>query len=339
MAASAGEQRRRGSRNRSIAPAMNASSVPATMTVAGLHFLQALAGQARDGCFLEIGPLFGSSTRAIDAGRRTNAPIHTIDTFEPAPWVVRRLGRDLSRSAFDEFTGDIPRLVVHEGFAPDVVRDSWREPIGFFFDDATHGDPGWSANFDFFSQYFTDDAIVCGDDFAGGWPDIPRNVTRIADDWGVGLYVIGRVWAITRVDERRIVAAANECYPGLVGAFVEASFGTGSDTKPAVCWSRGLHGREPLRWFRYGGDPVASVRFTTYAAGGSILGEWGPGDRVELDGVAAILMSGPGRVRVQYCLADDKMTANSTTFRHGERFEVPKGAHVVAVRLTTRRPG
>ena len=318
-----------------MTPTMSTPSAPATMTVAGRQFLRALAGQARDGCFVEIGPLFGSSTQAIDAGRRTEAPIHTIDTFEPAPWVVRRLGRELSRAAFDEFTQHIPGLVVHEGFAPDVVRDSWRDPIGFFFDDATHGDPGWSANFDFFSQYFTGDAIVCGDDFAGGWPDIPRNVTRIADEWGVGLYVIGRVWAMTRKDEERIVAAAHECYPALVGAFVEASCGAGSDTKPAVCWSRGLHRRDPLRWFRYGGDALASVRFTTYGSDGSATGEWGPGDRIDLDGVCAISISGPATVGVPYCLAHPRRTANSAAMKPGERFEVPPDSHVVAVRLTT----
>lgn len=314
---------------------MNAPSAPATMTVAGRQFLQALARQARTGCFLEIGPLFGSSTQAIDAGRRTDEQIHTIDTFEPAPWVKRRLGRDLSRAAFDEFTGDIPGLVVHEGFAPDVVRDSWKEKIGFFFDDATHGDPGWSDNFNFFSQYFTDDAIVCGDDFAGGWPDIPRNVTRIAGDWGVGVYVIGRVWAMTREDEDRIVSAAHECYPEWAGATLEVADGAGSDTKPAVCWSRGLHQKEPLRWFRYGGDAVASVRFTTYSVGGSTSREWGPGDRVDLDETAAISITGHPKIGVQYCLAEGRKTVNSATVKAGERFEIPPGTRVVAIRLTT----
>lgn len=314
---------------------MSAPSAPATMTVAGRQFLQALAGQAQEGCFLEIGPLFGSSTQAIDAGRLTDSLIHTIDTFEPAPWVVRRLGRELSREAFDEFTGDIPGLVVHEGFAPDVVRDSWTDSIGFFFDDATHGDPGWSNNFDFFSQYFTPDAIVCGDDFAGGWPDIPRNVTRIAGEWGIGVYVIGRVWAMTREGEHRIVAAADECFPELAGAIIEASLGAGSDTKPAACWSRGLHQREPLKWFRYDGDAVAEVRFTTYAADGSPNREWGRGGRVELDGAAAISMTAPAHVGVQYCLADPDKTVNSAAVKSGQRFEVPPEARVVAIRLTS----
>jgi hypothetical protein len=140
---------------------------------------------------------------------------------------------------------------------------------------------------------------------------------------------------MTREDEDRILAAADQCYPALSGAFVEASFGGGSDTKPAVCWSRGLHGREPLRWFRFGGDAVASVRFTTYAADGSAIGEWRPGDRVELAGTAAVAMTGSGDVGVQYCLAGAKRTTNSSAFKPGERFEVPAGEVIVAIRLTT----
>ena len=112
------------------------NDAPRTMTLAGLQFLQALAAERKSGCFLEIGPLFGSSTNAIDAGRSDESvPIHTIDTFEPAPWVRKRLGIDLSRAAFEKFTTGIENLNIHEGFAPDIVADSWSDKIGFYFDD------------------------------------------------------------------------------------------------------------------------------------------------------------------------------------------------------------
>lgn len=313
----------------------NVAAAPRTMTVHGLRFLQALAGQATSGCFLEIGPLFGSSTQAIAGSRRLDAPLHTIDTFEPADWIVRRMGFNLSRAAFDSHTRHIPDLVVHEGFAPDVVRDTWTEPIGFYFDDATHGDPGWSNNFDFFSRYFTDDAIVCGDDFAGGWPDIVRNVGRIAKSWDVGLYVMGRVWAMTRQDEGRIVAAAQTAIPGLADAVLETTHGAHTDTKPAACWSNGLHGRMPLAAFRVSGDPVKQTRFTTLSAHGAEPFEYTAGEWVQLSGVSAITVSGGPSIGLQLCLSRPRKTENTKIIRAGEVFRVPDDATVVAVRLDT----
>lgn len=311
---------------------------PATMTLSGRKFLQALAGKARSGCFLEVGPLFGSSTQAIDAGRRLDAPLHTIDTFEAAPWVKRRLGQDLSREAFDIYTRHIPDLVVHEGFAPDVVADTWKEPIGFFFDDATHGDPGWSNNFNFFSRFFTGDAIVCGDDFAGGWPDIPRNVTRIAESWGAGLYVIGRVWAITKAAEERIEAAATECDPELAGARIETTHDGATGSAPAMCWSKGVHQFNALSSFRLTGASVEDVRFTTYAADGTLLRAYRPGDEVALSGVAAVSMAGPADLRFQLCLAEGNRTSNTASVRVGATLRITPNTYPVAIRLLTADP-
>jgi hypothetical protein len=301
------------------------------MTKNGRRFLKSLASQATKGCFLEIGPLFGSSTQAIDAGRRIDAPIHTIDTFEPAPWVERRLGRPLSREAFDRYTGYIDKLVVHEGFAPDIVRDTWSDAIGFYFDDATHGDPGWTNNFDFFSQFFTSDAIVCGDDFAGGWPDITHNVTRIAREWGVGLYVFGRVWAMTRDSEERIVAAATDVEPALAGATLESAHGPETAISPAMVWSRGLHQYVPLSSFRLHGGAVESVRFVTRS--GSRRTEYDAGEWVHLAGISQLSMVGPPNIGFQICFAKGSKTENTKLFRPGEACRVPERAVPVALRL------
>jgi hypothetical protein len=316
-----------------VSDPLTAVPAPATMTRNGLRFLRALAAEATSGCYLEVGPLFGSSTQAIDAGRRRDAAIHTIDTFEPAPWIERRLGRPLSRAAFDRYTASIEDLVVHQGFAPDVVRDTWTDPIGFYFDDATHGDPGWTDNFEFFSRFFTDDAIVCGDDFAGGWPDIPHNVTRIAAEWGVGLYVYGRVWAMTRRDESRVVAAAAATEPLLSDVTVESAHGPEVSSNPGMVWSRGLHQRVPLSSFRYAGDAVSQVRFATESRGR--LTESGPGDWVHVPGVSSIRISGTRTVGFQLCLATSTKTENTKLFRPGAECRIPPDATVVAVRLGT----
>jgi len=301
------------------------------MTQNGRRFLRALAGQTASGVFLELGPLFGSSTQAIDAGRKIDAPIHTIDTFEPAPWIERRLGRPLSRAAFDRYTRHIDNLVVYEGFAPDVVRETWSEPIGFYFDDATHGDPGWSNNFDFFGQHFTEDAIICGDDFAGGWPDIPRNVTRIAADWGVSVYVFGRVWAMTRRRDERIVAAAIESEPALAGATLDTAHGPETATNPAMVWSRGLHQRVPLSAFRFNGDAVQNNRVV--ATVGGRKAEYGVGSWVHLSGLTALSIVGPVNVGFQLCFARGNKTENTKLYRPGEVCRIPDGAVIVAVRL------
>ena len=106
---------------------------------------------------------------------------------------------------------------MHQGYAPDVVAKSWGEKIGFYFDDATHGDPGWTDNYSFFRRFFTSDAIVCGDDFAGGWPDIVKNVYRISTELDVPLFVIGRVWAFSLKRDTRIEDAIDHIYPKLRG--------------------------------------------------------------------------------------------------------------------------
>jgi hypothetical protein len=301
------------------------------MTQHGRRFLRALAGQATSGCFLEIGPLFGSSTQAIAAGRRIDSPIHTIDTFQSEPWVERRLGRPLSREAFDRYTRYIDGLIVHEGFAPDVVRDSWSDEIGFYFDDATHTDPGWRSNFEFFSQFFADDAIITGDDFAGGWPDVTRNVTQIAEGWGVGLYIFGRVWAMTRVGEDRIIAAASEAEPVLQGAILESAHGPETSAGPAMCWSRGLHQHVPLSSFRYTGDTVTDLRFVTVTNGNRA--EYAANEWIHVPGVSSLRMLGGRGIGFQLCLSKAKRTENTKLFRAGEVVKIPPKSIVVAVRL------
>lgn len=301
------------------------------MTQNGRRFLKALASQVASGCFLELGPLFGSSTQAIAAGRRLDAPIHTIDTFQTADWIERRLGRQLSREAFEDYTSHIDNLVVHEGFAPDVVRDTWSDQIGFYFNDATHGDPGWTDNFEFFQPFFTEDAVICGNDFAGGWPGVTRNVTRIADDWGVGLYVFGRVWAMTRVDEQRIVDAATEAEPVLAGATITSVRGPDTSTSPAMVWTKGLHQQIPLSTFKVDGDAVARVRFKTTARGRET--QYGPGDWVHLGGVTRLSFTGPGHIGFQLCFAKGNKTVNTKLYRAGDVCKFEADAVPVSVRL------
>lgn len=311
-------------------------SPPRTMTQAGLRFLQSLAAERRTGCFLEVGPLFGSSTCAIAAGRGDEtAPIHTIDTFEPAPWVRKRLGRDLSRGAFDGFTAHIPNLTVHQGFAPDIVRGTWSEQIGFYFDDATHGDPGWSANYDFFSPFFTEDAIVCGDDFAGGWPDIVRNVYAIADRLNLRLYVVGRVWAFTCNDDDRIANAIHSAFPRLKGTELEVHHGRRAHRNHAASWSWGLHKPDALTEARLHSDNALEIGLTVRRKDATQTRYRLGREPALLQDACALDIEVPDGISLQFCLRDARgKTQNTRDLQGVAALDVPEGGAITALRLS-----
>ncbi len=312
---------------------------PRTMTLSGLQFLQALAAQRSSGCFLEIGPLFGSSTGAIDAGRADKSvPIHTIDTFDPAPWIVSRLGQNLSRDAFEKYTSHIENLNIHQGFAPDVVKDVWADQIGFYFDDATHGDPGWTDNFTFFEPFFTEDAIICGDDFAGGWPHIVRNVYHLSNVMGAKLFVVGRVWAFTQADDWRISDAIDSAFPRLKGVALEVQHGDQTRSNLAASWSWGLHRSDPLSAVRV----IAQRPFTC----GLTIEHWDarPARRVDLLTEPAHLQ-GAKSVRIhlrrgysmQFCVSNARgKTINTKDLRDGAEILLEQDETITALRLSHR---
>lgn len=311
---------------------------PRTMTLAGLQFLQALATQRRSGCFLEIGPLFGSSTGAIDAGRSDAAvPIHTIDTFDPAPWIVSRLGQNLSREAFDKYTGHIENLHIHQGFAPDVVKDDWAEQIGFYFDDATHGDPGWTDNFTFFEPFFTKDAIICGDDFAGGWPDIVRNVYHLSADLDAKLFVVGRVWAFTQTDDARIENAIDSAFPRLKGVSLEVRHGDKLRANLAASWSWGLHRTDPLISVRAHSDRPFTCGLTITPWDGPVREVDLLKEPADLQGVKALKIRLRRGYSMQFCVSNARgKTMNTKDLRDGTEYLLGKDETITALRLSHR---
>jgi hypothetical protein len=314
------------------------NDAPRTMTLAGLQFLQALAQERKSGCFLEVGPLFGSSTNAIDAGREDETvPIHTIDTFEAAPWVKKRLGIDLSREMFDKFTQGIENLNVHEGYAPDVVKETWSEQIGFYFDDATHGDPGWTDNYEFFSPFFTNDAIVCGDDFAGGWPDIVRNVYQITEDAGLKLFVIGRVWAFTGVDDSRIANAVHDAFPKLQGCELVVKHGDRTHRNIAASWSWGLHKAIALNEVTLHAPEGFEITLQVERHDGTsqlvVLGK----EPFNPEGVKSMRFDMERDYSVQFCVVNERgKTENTKDMRRGSTMELGETDRITAIRLSHR---
>ncbi|XDA96885.1 class I SAM-dependent methyltransferase [Sulfitobacter sp. LCG007] len=174
-------------------------SIPRTMTMAGLHYLGRLARSVpENGTIVEVGPLYGSSTWVLRHNSHPSVKIFSLDTWDPQPWIERRLPDALpfGKDAYLHYIRDCENVEPIQGWSPQSVAETWDRPIDMFFDDATHGDPGFSANMNFFLPFVRDDGVLCGDDFASGWPDIIRVVTELARRWDAAPEVAGRVWSV-----------------------------------------------------------------------------------------------------------------------------------------------
>ncbi|MES0883729.1 class I SAM-dependent methyltransferase [Roseibium sp. SCP14] len=177
------------------------NSIPRTMTVEGLHYLGKLAQSVpENGTIVEVGPLYGSSTWVLAKNSAPSVKIYSIDTWDPQPWIKKRLpdALEFGLDSFRHYVRDCENVTPIQGWSPQVVEDTWDRPIDLFFDDATHGDPGFSANMNFFLPFVKDDGILCGDDYASGWPDIIRVVNKLAKSWNVTPEVNGRCWAVLK---------------------------------------------------------------------------------------------------------------------------------------------
>lgn len=177
--------------------------IPSTMTESGLTFLGEMAKSVpQNGTIVEIGPLFGSSSWVLAKNAHPSVQVISIDTWEPAPWIKKveakfKNCKPFSKDAFLYYTRDCPNIKAIQGWSPEVVAN-WDLPIDLFFDDATHGDPGFSENINFFVPFIKENGILCGDDYTGSWPDIVRVVDELGNRWERNPEVIGRVWAMTK---------------------------------------------------------------------------------------------------------------------------------------------
>lgn len=270
-------------------------SIPRTMTVDGLHYLGKIARcLAENAVIVEIGPLYGSSTWVLAKNSPRGARIYSIDTWAAQDWIPRRLPDALpfGIDAFKCYVRDCPNVIPIQGWSPDVVQD-WDAPIDLLFDDATHGDPGFSKNIDFFSRFLKNDGIIAGDDYASGWPDIIQVVNRTALSWGVEPEVCGRVWSMpykgmenTRASAvADVLAAWTDCDVRLsVRTLSGQEFlgvprmwcGRMHSMDPVVAMKVGLEGKGikgVVRAKTYGNDAIIEAAFDDWLdAGGPIAG-------------------------------------------------------------------
>ena len=179
--------------------------IPRTMTLEGLRFLGELARHVpKNGVIVEVGPLFGSSTWVLAQNAHPSVTVYSLDTWEPAAWIDRFTAKKFpnakpfSKKTFEYYVRDCPNVVPIQGWSPDSVADTWDKKIDLFFDDASHGNPGFINNINFFEPFVKAESVMCGDDYASGSPDIVRETDLLGKGWKQDVNVIGRVWALRK---------------------------------------------------------------------------------------------------------------------------------------------
>lgn len=227
--------------------------IPHTMTLDGLEYLGRMARSVpKNGLILEVGPLFGSSTWVLAKNCHPSVRVISIDTWEPQPWIdtieAKFPGcKPFSKAAFDYYTADCPNVTAIQGFSPEVMGD-FNEPIDLFFDDATHGDPGFSQSLAYYIPRVRAHGIVCGDDFATGWPDIVHGVHKLARSWHASAEVCGRVWALIKPAESGLAPRVYDVIGQRAAAELEYEVHTraGHYRASPGCWTGSLDTSAPV---------------------------------------------------------------------------------------------
>lgn len=258
--------------------------IPRTMTLAGLNYLGHLARTVpKNGLIVEVGPLFGSSTWVLAKNADPSVRVISIDTWEPAQWIdaveAKFPGcKNFSKDAFLYYTRDCPNVTAVQGYSPGIMGD-WNEPIDLFFDDATHGNPGFTESLNFFLPKLKPGGVASGDDYASGWPDIVQGVSTLGADWGSRPEIIGRLWAIVKpgggADRRSVYSIAGPYSDHDLKITVRTSDGQTTECTPGA-WAGNLHQHLTIEgvmidWARPRGDGLTGAY--------QVLGKTGAGSR------------------------------------------------------------
>ena len=174
------------------------TSIPRTMTLEALRYLGRMARAVpRNGTIVELGSFYGSATWVLSKNADPSVTIYSIDTWEPQPWIPRRLPDALpfSVESFKQYTSDCSNIVPIQGASPSVVAD-WDRPIDMFIGDIASSDPVFSENLNYFLPHMKDKGIICGSDFSAKSPDVVKAVNNLAYGWGVRAEVCGHLWSI-----------------------------------------------------------------------------------------------------------------------------------------------
>lgn len=243
------------------------TDIPYTMTIEGMRYLGELARSVpEDGLIVEIGPLFGASTWVLAKNSKPSVRIVSVDTWEPAAWIDKIEAKfpgckPFGLEAFAHYVSDCDNVEAKQGWSPAIVKDMNLDNINLFFDDATHGDPGFSESLAYYVPRVVEGGIVCGDDYAGGWPDIVKRVDELASAWGLEPEVAGRLWALIKPKSgqppQRVAAAIGS--PAGITVSVRYASGRQTTSSPRR-WTAGLHKPDPIVALRIdGSEAMAGV--------------------------------------------------------------------------------
>jgi hypothetical protein len=157
-------------------------------------------------CIVETGSLFGLSSY-VWAKSAPKSTVYCID-----PWVRERWIEELeltipgcpefSKSAFDKFTADCSNITALIGYSP-INFTNWNTPIDVFFDDAVHKNPEFRNNLEFWLKHIKPNGIICGHDFSRQFPDVKREVKRVARQLGATINLVETFWWIELNSRRR----------------------------------------------------------------------------------------------------------------------------------------
>ncbi len=149
--------------------------VEATIMQREVPFLALLAAYpASPGCVLEIGAFKGASTIVLSRAARAAGDecIWTVDPFT-SPCAT---DPDLAGgSGYPEFlsnlekTGEEPFVRVFQGFSRDLAKQ-WNQPIRLLWIDGDHTYRGTKQDFDLFSPFLADGAIIAFHDVLATQP-------------------------------------------------------------------------------------------------------------------------------------------------------------------------
>lgn len=265
------------------------TDIPRTMTLPGLNYLGHLARTVpKNGLIVEVGPLFGSSTWVLAKNADPSVRVISIDTWEPAQWIDAVEAKfpgcqKFSKEAFLYYTRDCPNVTAVQGYSPGIMGD-WNESIDLFFDDATHGNPGFTESLNFYLPRLKPGGIASGDDYASGWPDIVNGVSALGEEWGARPEIIGRLWAIVKpggADRRSVYSVAGPYSDHDLKILVRTDDGQTIECSPGT-WAGNLHRHKMIEgvmidWARPRADGLSGAYQVQGKGGNSSwlrFGEW-----------------------------------------------------------------
>lgn len=328
--------------------------IPRTMTLGGLEFLGRLARTVpKGGTIVEVGPLFGSSTWVLAKNADPSVRVISIDTWQPQDWIKSIQekfpgSKPFSKEAFLHYTNDCPNVQAVQGMSPNVMK-GWNEPIDLFFDDATHGDPGFTDSLAFYLPKLREGAIACGDDYAAGWPDIVAAVTRLARQWKTVPEVSGRVWALVKPSSTSKTMSVYEKV-GLFSPYdlsVSIRMRNGETiTYPPLSWSGHLHRSTQIQAIKIDwatGQPgkLSGVYQLTDANGGLspwiLFGQWAETSASAINFRAHLVGNSSEKLKLSYQICNviqgrkQIVTRNTKAFKDGQWTDLGKKANVIGM--------